>query len=314
MLVFLLALNTWAQDNPNSKPPSTPVMGAPAGGYVTASDNENNALSGTSDGDMGVYLCNTSSNAPIEFNIFITDITVTTAQLSIMGWDIDWAEGEKDEVYLNGTYIGDLTGINNTWSTSVFNVSPSIINPVGVNGGKNLVQIKIDQNNIGACWWSVQVNWGQLVINGSAGGNVNFRYVTLNNTQYCSGQCPVVTEEVDAAPSTSVRLETYLLDPTNNAIGQVNTPLYTATSGDEPVTISTLCLPVNPTAGTWKIQAICYDINNVQQDIKTVTFTVTNPCNPVPTMGQWGLILLAVVLLAIGTLFIMRRTKTDVSV
>ena len=79
---------------------------------VTTADNENNVLTGISDGDLDVYLFNTNSLAFIEYNIFIDDAVVTTAQLSILAYDIDWSSGEQDGVYINGHFVGNLTGAN----------------------------------------------------------------------------------------------------------------------------------------------------------------------------------------------------------
>jgi len=315
IVAILFALFTvgvmYAQDTPNPNIPPSPNVGTLSLGYVTTTDNEDNALTGNPDGDMDYYLFNDDPLHPIEFNIFINESVITTAQLSILAYDIDWASGEVDQVWVNGNYLGNLSGVNNTWSTSVFNIPPGFIVPGPA--GKNLIRIDVDVNNPPPnSSWAVEVDWGQLIING-AGGTANFRYVNLDNGIYCNGQCVQVMEEVDATPSMFVRVETYLIDPGGNSVGQVNRT-FTATSGDEPFTES-MCLPPNPTPGTWKIRAICYeDATNIQQDLQERTFTVTPVCGAIPTLGEWGLIIFGIALLGVGTVYIMRRRSAKVSV
>ncbi|MEI6683149.1 MAG: IPTL-CTERM sorting domain-containing protein [Bacteroidota bacterium] len=306
-LMMIIFSNLQAQpvlyDDPNTVVPPPPGGGKFPSAAFTTDDNENNAHTGIADGDMDIYLYKTNPVAPIEFNIFVTTAVITSAQLSILAYDVDWSSGEKDEVFLNGHYVGDLTGVNNEWTTTVLSVNPAWVNDAGTNGGKNLVQINIDVLTAGS--WAVEVDWGQLILN-HGGGLASFRYVTLDKPTYCNGQCVKVTEEIDANPSMSVSVETTLLDPNGNTKVQANRSL-TATSGNEPFT-ETLCLPANPDLGTWKVRAICYNASYVQQDIKTVDFTVTDPCPPagVPTLSQWGLIIFGCVLLIFGGFYIMK--------
>jgi hypothetical protein len=309
MLTFMMMVTVFVQaqpamhDNPNTVVPGHPGIVLPSGGYITTTDNEDNGGSGNPDGDMDTYIFYGDGRLPIDFNIFVDDAVITSAQLSILAFDVDWPQGEQDEVFINSHSLGYLTGVNDEWSTSVFTVNPSWIIP-GPNG-KNLIQIYMRTN------WAVTVDWGQIITNGTT-GSASFRYVNLDKTQYCSSQCIQATEEVDANPSLSVRVETKLLDPSNGAIVQ-KTRTFTATTGDEPFTES-LCLPAVPTPGTWHIQAICYDATtNVQMDIKTIPIEVTENCN-IPTMSQWGLIILAAALLGVGTVYIMRRRSSNAAV
>jgi len=129
--------------------------------YFTTLDNENNDLQGVPDNDMDTWIYNTNSRAPIEFNIFINDNSVTSAELNIYAYDID-APGEVDEVYINGNYIGNLIGSNGQWTTTTFNVDPAYVS-TGTNAS-NLIQVLIDVNYTGE--WALEVDWGELVING----------------------------------------------------------------------------------------------------------------------------------------------------
>jgi|GEM_PF-1042267 len=240
---------------------------------VTTDDNENNLLTGTPDYDMDVYLYNWDSVSPIEFNIFINETNIQTAQLNILAWDVDWyssgLNGERDKVLVNGHEVGYLTGANNEWSTSIFSIDPAWLNP-GPNG-KNLVQVYIDEYNEG---WAVQVDWGQLIINGTQ-GSANFRYVNLDKSTYLAGETVAVSEEVDASPSMNVKVETDVVDQNMQILAGTNRT-FEATSGDEPF-IEYLTLPGNIPNGNYRVMTIAYDANTlVQQDIKFVDFTVSD--------------------------------------
>jgi hypothetical protein len=310
MLVVITAASGYAQvlptqDVKDGKAPTPSGVLAPTTGYVTTTDNENNSFTGVADGDMDVSIYDTDPRHPIEFNIFTNETVVTSAQLSIFAYDVDWPSGEQDEVFLNGHSCGYLTGTNESWSTTVFNVNPAwiVLGP----GGKNVIEIIVDElyNDT----WRVIVDWGQIITNAST-GTATFRYVTLNKANYCASQCVQVTEEVDAVPDMSVRVETSLLDPSNNSIAQ-DTRTFTATTGNEAFTTS-LCLPSNPPEGTWHIQAIVYDaITNTQEDIRSVPLTVTVSCNVIPTLTEWGLIILGLVLVGFGTIYILKWKGTS---
>jgi hypothetical protein len=305
MLFLLMGVSVYVQaqnthDNPNTVVPGHPGIQNPSLGWFTTLDNENNAFTGTPDGDMDVYLYKSNPVCPIEFNIFVDDNPVTSAQLSILAFDVDWPQGEIDEVWFNGHDLGHLIGVNDTWSTSVFTIPAAWVIPGPA--GKNLVQIYPDIATNGS--WAVQVDWGQLILNGSTGA-ATFRYVTLDKAAYCGSQCVLATEEVDATPDMSVRVETSLLDPNGGSVAQ-DTRTFTATNGNEAFTAS-LCLPATPLVGTWHVQCIVYDaITNTQEDIKVLPIQVTVSCNSIPTLGQWGLIILGFVLLGFGTFYILK--------
>jgi hypothetical protein len=241
---------------------------------ITTNDNENNLIQGIPDYDMDVYLYNDDYNVPIEFNIFVDDPVITTAQLSILNWDVDWdcsnpGYCERDEVYFNGQFIGYLTGANGEWSTSVFAIDPSLVIP-GPNG-KNLIQIYVDVLNSYANW-AVQIDWGQLVIN-EAIGTANFRYVLTDKACYEAGEIVSITEEVDADIPMYVRVETNLVDPLNQIVAGTSR-YFTATIGDEPFT-EYLTLPASAMTGNYQVLALVYDGNtNIQQDIEYVPFQV----------------------------------------
>lgn len=249
---------------------------------VTGTDNENNDLEGVPDGDMDVYLFRADPQTPIEFNIFVAETTITSAQLSLLCWDVDWATNpdpntnERDEVFFNGHSLGFLTGANAEWSTTIFEVNPAWVNPGP--DGKNLVMIDIDV--LTETEWAVEINWGQLVINGTTSQTAKYRSVEIPKTVYAAGETVVVTEEADADPDLLVRSETNLLDPDGNIVAGIDREL-TATTGVEPYAES-LVLPASALPGNYKVRAILYDkVTSQQLDLVDVPFTVGVICvNP----------------------------------
>ncbi|MEJ2207490.1 MAG: hypothetical protein P8129_00460 [Anaerolineae bacterium] len=124
--------------------------------YTTTEDNEDNAYSGYPDGDMDVSLCGGYPLEPIEFNIFVDTSAGSIGNLlTIRTYDVD-SPDEVDEVRLNGVYLGDLSGADDTWSETTFEI------PAGTMvSGANLVEIDITSSD-----WCVTVDWGRLFLVG----------------------------------------------------------------------------------------------------------------------------------------------------
>ena len=218
----------------------------------TTDDNENNAHAGIPDFDMDVYLYNSDSEAPIEFNIYIDETAITHASLSVSAWDVDVSAGEVDEVYLNGHLVGTLTGTNNGWSITYFNVNPSFVLT-----GQNLVQINIDVARIGG--WATTVDWGQLVINDPL-GNAFIRYVELDKDPehecYLPGEYINVTIEVDTdLPAQWVYVTTILLDETNTQITSISRWVEISLLEDEWF-VESLQIPTNSESMWYYVQVI----------------------------------------------------------
>ena len=140
------------------------------GPFSTTTDNENNTHTGSADGDMDQIISSGDSNHPIEFNIYSTWARPAISALLILRvFDVDEADGEEDPVFFNGNQVGTLDGFDNAWSESVFSI------PVGIiQQGNNLIEIQVDED------WVVEVDWGELVIDG--GGQVlkEPEHVTVN--------------------------------------------------------------------------------------------------------------------------------------
>lgn len=122
--------------------------------YTTTTDNENNALTGSPDGDMDIWLCSGSSKAPIEFNIVADRIPAPTGNaLTVRAYYDVPTPGEIDEVRLNGVYLGNLSGNTYQWSEKSFTIPSGVVTL-----GANLVQITIGNDRC------IDVDWGELSV------------------------------------------------------------------------------------------------------------------------------------------------------
>ena len=270
-------------------PPDTKV-------FITCEDNENNAHTHTADGDMYpanndcIYnnnykdLCPDLRNplAPIEFNIVIPALpSFSVAELNLTVWDVD-EQGdpdnptrprEEDEVYLNGHYVGLLTGADQTWSTSHFNV-----NPAWVQQGRNLVEVRIDVHN--GCW-CVAIDCGQLVLDGG-GGTASIRSWAPLRDCWWPGSTQAVQVEVDTSLSSQeVRVEINVLDANNvNLIGTSQTKTIHGTQND--AFVFNLNVPAGAQPGNYTVQVIVYDTQTgYQQDYDEKTVRIDPTCETV---------------------------------
>lgn len=267
MSVGFNAANLLIQSNDPVNPQLViPVSAERAFKNFTTYDNNNNALQDIPDNDMDVYLCRGSSLVPIEFNIFVEDTAFTNGQLSIYNYDIDETSGEIDDVYLNGHYLGSLTGANNQWSTSVFTFPGAYLNPGP--SGKNVVRIEVDVTNAG---WCTTIDWGQIVTDNTPSGAAFIRYATPNQNIYLPGENIQVSNEIDAlSGAMAVRVETNLLDSNQVNVDGISRNLNISGTNDEPFTES-LSFPSGSYFGKYYVQVIVYDaITYVQQDIRYV--------------------------------------------
>jgi len=92
-----------------------------------------------------------------------------TATLSMPAYDVDFADGERDVVSLNGSPLpGFLTGVDSVWKLNTFNIPISMLNfpsDPGESGTaqeeENVISIDIDINNDG---WCVAIDWAAVAI------------------------------------------------------------------------------------------------------------------------------------------------------
>jgi len=244
--------------------------------YKTDEDNANNAGAHIPDYDMDVYLFRSSPKAPIEFyienNVSLTSIT--SAKLTLYSWDVDdyrrlGSQGERDMVYFNGHYVGDLTGADDKWSTSTFTIKPAWIKM----GNENLVKITIDE--LTQYNWAVEIDWGMLIVNEGTVGNATITSLTTDKKIYTPGETITATTEVDTTLSSqSVKLENNLIAPDGTILTGDSTTYTTSGTTKDPKTIS-LMLPGTAKGGIYTVEAIVYDAGTMtRQDSESVTITV----------------------------------------
>lgn len=282
---------------PTATPGSCP--GASSRSYITTEDNENNALTGTPDFDMYPALrsCMFRNHPlhPIEFRVLVDNPpSFSQAQLSLKVWDVDEQDNtcpEVDKVYLNNTHVGNLTGANNIWSTTVLDVLPSLVRT-----GSNLVQVYINTRN---CedpgqpqgWWCTAVNWGQLVL-GGGGGPASIRAAAPDRTCYEPGATIDLIVEVDTTlTSQEVRVEVNILDAArNNLAGSTQTKVISGVQ-DDPFAFA---LPISGAAapGDHLIQILVSDVcSDTQNGYREIPIRIDQTCStatpvmtPTPTL------------------------------
>jgi outer membrane protein OmpA-like peptidoglycan-associated protein len=292
--------------------------------YIDNANNTNNLISPansnsntTADGDMAtnnlatmtettvpsVTFAGSDPEAPIEFNINVASAPTTSARLTIRAYDVDEEPGqgvspndrEQDDVYLNGHYLGKLTGANNVWSTTVLNIP----NLAWVTTGNNLVQIKIDTYPGDTTAWRVGVRWGQLLIDGGAADQANTGAVVITGcvtrtgttVAGCStsgsvavGNVQINTQAtVNAVTAGNYRLEVTIIDPLGNSTS-VLTDSFAATANSTVTRNVSPTYTLNSTTGTYTVQSQLFYIDSnsfpVQQDIATTTFQHTANVGP----------------------------------
>lgn len=125
---------------------------------------------------------------PLDFNILVDeDISVyPTFVLILSAWDVD-ATGigdecpggfpEVDNVYFNGNYVGKLTGANESFSITTFEIKKEwVIGGTPINPGANKIEVYVDVlNKPDNCQdWAVKIDWGELTTKNSNYDGVGF--------------------------------------------------------------------------------------------------------------------------------------------
>ena len=262
------------------------IPSAEAARYITTADNENNAGTGVPDNDMGSCIFNDDSRHPIEFNINLSGALPTkNAYLSVFINDIDWPD-EVDEIFLNGHSLGFAAGLNGVNNSTLF-VLPDLS---WVKAGKNLVQVRVDKNNVHS-WCAAVVN-GQLVIDEGLGlGPASIRSLSANAAAYNFGSAVNIDLDVDTAATASqnVRLELILRD-TNGAIIDFdrNSAIQSwpvTGSNNEPYRWA-FTLPTSGASGLWTVTLGAYDVTTAELNAtKTVSFAVPLTAASLPVVS-----------------------------
>jgi len=250
--------------------------GSNCGTYVLTEDNDDNSYTGSPDGDWGYCLFNNDAKHPIEFHINVNESSITSAQLLLLAHDVDQftepGNPEIDKVYVNNTYVGDLTGATDEDSTTLFSVPVNALTT-----GNNRVRIDVNQNpGTPSSKWCVKLIQAQLLINGGCTGRASCRSVSTNNSSYAPGATVAITYEIDTtAASQQIRVESNLLNPDGVIVAGAERNYTTSGSSNDPQTVN-LALPNNSVSGTYKAQILIFDTASGQLESSCEdTFTVT---------------------------------------
>jgi hypothetical protein len=91
-------------------------------------------------------------------------VTINSATLNISAFDVDWAQGEVDNIYAydNGvkTLLGSLTGQNDQWSYATFTLGSVFYDDI-LNGLQVWMQIDANSGS-----WAVTLSKSVLEVNG----------------------------------------------------------------------------------------------------------------------------------------------------
>lgn len=170
-----------------------PMPTLTAGMYGTQTGDANS-------GNMGQYLCRSSSPIQFTINIANTNPAAASATLQMAVYDVDTdytSSPEVDSVYVNNAKVGTLNGANGTWFYNVFNV------PIGtLVQGSNTVKVTIDDNNGG---WCVQVDWGVISLTGGSNTSLQIPRGWITPTQAAAGSYINIFAEVSGSNIVSVK-------------------------------------------------------------------------------------------------------------
>jgi len=200
-----------------------------------------------------------------EFVIHVDQASGSSATLTIRAHDVDEESGELDEVYINGQFLGYLSGTDGTWSTTSFNITSDV-----VYGADNTIRVWIDPDGGESTTWVAELDWGQILIDGGGAEDAEITSISA------SGDWNAIQVQVGvyATNADSYRLEINLLDSTSNN-KDIEVDSFSMSAGQSTTRFNTVSLPSEPSGGeTFTIEANLFnDTTGVQQNVKTTTWT-----------------------------------------
>lgn len=219
---------------------------------VVGNDNDNNAHTGVSDGDMDSIMFGWTTNYPIEFSFTLNNLPTESAYIAIKAYDVDEESGEKDYVFINdapagsgsaGASIGNLSGNNGIWNTTVLQIPLSKLRL-----GENYVSINISPG------WIVIVDWAQLILDGGAvDTNISNYSIQLDDAVQNGSNVEIAsTVNIEQSGSTDYYTE-YTLN--NEAGDNLDTYFGSAVSEES----ASLAMPLNSPTGTYTVTGLIKD-------------------------------------------------------
>jgi len=197
------------------------------------------------------------------FDINVSQASGGSATLTLRVYDVDEESGELDEVRLNGVLLGFLSGTDNTWSTTTFDVTNVV-----QYGTANTVQICIDPGGGESTTWVAEIDWGQILVDGGSAEDAEIVSLSADG----EWDAIVVTTMITASKADTFRLEINLLDGGENK--DIATDTFTLSAGATVPRANTVALPDEPPAGdSFTIEANLFnDTTGVQQSVETTTW------------------------------------------
>lgn len=248
--------------------------------YYQNTDNENNARTHVADNDMETTFGNSSPQHPIEFNVSVSTLPRSSAVLTMRAYDVDEEQGEQDDVYINGHYLGRLTGANEVWAVTSFNVDPAWLVQ-----GDNLVEVQVDTSG-DATAWVVGIDWGQILVDGGGAVSGDTQGVQITGWSVNGANVTINTStSVHSTTGGNYRLQISLIDPNGNAT-TVLTQNFSAAPDVDVVRTANPTYPLAAVSGLYTIQAQLFWLDPnagnmpVQQDIAFAQFTHTAGVGP----------------------------------
>lgn len=241
--------------------------------------------SGRGVGD-GSYINHDSSKYPFHMTFQLDEETMPlqSCRLGVYSWDCDEISStwhyEYDMVFVNGTFVGVLTGQNSTWKTSYFDVPLSALKL-----GENEITIHVGhkEKSSGAIvqntdYWLLTVNWASLQYDGGVSLNapetfqlsLEYAAETENGIQ-CGAKAYIVSQTVR-----SYVIEYSLVDktdPSSPTYGQIIGHDQEQLSGTVLYSTGFFNLGEVPKTGSYVIQCTLRDPStNEVYDYEELTF------------------------------------------
>jgi len=147
-----------------------------------------------------------------KFEIDIEQLPKKFIQIAISAYDLDEEKGEVNTVFFNDHKLGNLSGTNNMWNTTVFDLQPD-----WVKLGKNQVRFIIkDESKKGTINWSGKIGWAQVLTDGGIGETG--RLYDLKIKELPKKNKVEVSNRLEVKKKGKFKLETTVFDPGGNAL------------------------------------------------------------------------------------------------
>ena len=221
--------------------------------------------SGQSVGD-GSYINHSSGGYPFKMTFELDENTMPlqSCKLGIYTWDCDeisstWHR-EYDQVYVNGICVGVITGQDDTWKTSYFDVP---LNALRL--GENTITVYVGHQDkaTGAVvkntdYWLLTVKWASLQFDGGKDENApdSFKLQLTSASETETGISCTASAQIQSKETHSYVIEYSLVDL---SINQIVADDEESVSGTSISSTGHFYLPADAPRGNYRIEATLRD-------------------------------------------------------